>query len=744
MSLSEGFRNKSQEELQSQFQSAQDVVGNEEELSLTPPSTELNEVFSLPISEIKQKYARRYEMYLQILRRKRAEGVLSEGEQEYFRKWLVALNSLDVYIEKHNSGEEKILREKQIPIFESFRDFLEAGGKKGYVKLPTGVGKTVLFSELVEALNLRTLIVVPTKLLIRQTNDRLVEFAEDLEVGKIYTSAKEYGRQVTITTYNSLVSQVNKGLLSPKDFDCVIVDEVHLSLTDKKQAVLNQFNDCLQIGFTATPEYSQDKKVGDWFDTEIYSMNIKEAVEEGLLSSFSALVAKTDVDLSKVELNFNGEYDRDQLEKAVNVAGRNKAAVDLYKQAFMGQLGVAYCVGIKHAQVVAETFNREGVPAACISGEMEDDEQENLLKDFHSGKIKVLCNADILIAGFNEERASVCFNLRPTRSKVVAEQRGGRVLRLNKEDPNKHSYVIDFIDKGIKLKRAPVLFSHIAGGAELVHKQKDESITTGGGGGGRKRLPPILDIPGLEVVTDIEEVMKIVSEFSDRGNVEKLTLTELKEELKRLGVDDSLKYDIARKQNPQWPAAPDSFYRDKGWISWLDLFGRLKLTLEELKEDIKLAGVTDYKSYKKEQAKRPNWPSNPSVFYKDKGWKSFEDLCGKAEKVSKLSIIELKEELRLLGITTVDAYKAEQKNHPSWPGQPDLFYKNKGVWVSWMDLLGKGKVSLEELKIEVRGLGIKGSTTYRKIAKQKPNWPSEPENTYKGKGWKGWSDLFDT
>lgn len=59
-------------------------------------------------------------------------------------------------------------------------------------------------------------------------------------------------------------------------------------------------------------------------------MSIREAVEDGLLSDFRVWIAETDIDLSAVTINSNGQYDEKQLEKAINIAKRNKAAIDLY------------------------------------------------------------------------------------------------------------------------------------------------------------------------------------------------------------------------------------------------------------------------------------------------------------------------------------------------------------------------------------------------------------------------------
>ncbi len=105
--------------------------------------------------------------------------------------------------------------ERQLSVFEDIQTFLEKGETEGFVKLPTGVGKTVLFTKLIEALGLRTLIVVPRKTLVDQTSGKLTKFAPDLEFGHVYSGKKkDYSKPVTITTYQSLVPGVQQDLMS--------------------------------------------------------------------------------------------------------------------------------------------------------------------------------------------------------------------------------------------------------------------------------------------------------------------------------------------------------------------------------------------------------------------------------------------------------------------------------------------------------------------------------------------------
>lgn len=446
-----------------------------------------------------------------------------------------AVSSLDKYILDHyGKPSRRTLRERQITVVEDLRDTLREGQTEGYVTIPTGVGKTVLFTEVTEALNeqeiLETMIVVPTKILVDQTAERFHQFAPDLQVGKLYSNDHDITRPVTITTYASLVRHIQDGTLDARLYKLLVLDEVHRSLSGKRIQAVAQFTGSIKLGFTATPMYSEDRQVANLLNTEIHRMSIREAVEENLLSPFSAIIAETEVDLSNITIKSTGDYDDKELEDAINISSRNQAAVDLYNKLFQGQTAVAYCTSVKHAQDLARIFNENGVSADFVSGYQDKKEQANVLRRYHEGKIKVLCNADILIEGFDEPRVSVCFNVRPTHSLVVAQQRAGRVLRLDPDNPNKHATVVDFLDKTGDPRKLPVTFAEVAEAAFITTKRLggktvDLSIPKAPTPEGRidTGIVPnedVIEISGLKVIVNPREVMNIVKEIQEKEYLE--------------------------------------------------------------------------------------------------------------------------------------------------------------------------------------------------------------------------------
>lgn len=477
---------------------------------LYPPSTNREEILSLSEIDLKSKYTRRYEIYKKLLRSANSGTKdLSPDELIKMKKWLTALNGLDTYIANHNKEiQDSGLWDRQFTVFEDIREFLEKGGNSGYVKLPTRSGKTVIFTKLIEALSMKTVIVVPNQNLVTQTEEKITQFSSDLDVGKVYSKAKEFGRDVTITTYSSLVKMVKRGQIKPAEVDCLILDEVHRGLSEMRMGVINQFKDSFKLGFSATPSFSKTKGAEKILQTEIHSLSLAEASMEGLLAPFSVIVAETDVDISNVKVLTTGDYNSTELSQAVNLKSRNRAAIELYKKMFPNQRCIAYCVDIKHAEDFSKECNENGIKSRVVSTKHTNTNQQNI-EDYKKGDISILSNVDILTEGFDDPGTSICLNLRPTFSRVVAEQRGGRVLTLDPDNPSKHAYIVEFLDKNNWGKRSLTFYDVIEMTENYLDVKTIDSIDKSGK---TESYQPktIPKIDGLRVYTDIKEVLKIL------------------------------------------------------------------------------------------------------------------------------------------------------------------------------------------------------------------------------------------
>jgi hypothetical protein len=245
------------------------------------------------------------------------------------------------------------------------------------------------------------------------------------------------------------------------------------------------------------------------------------------------------------------------------------------------------------------------------------------------------------------------------------------------------------------------------------------------------------------------------------GNKEKqfVAYKQLKKEVKKASITSMLQYSEYRKvhKKEEWPGSPSTHYK-KEWISNFDFFSKqpdywaeqkissyknLK-TLEQLAQEIKDNGVITRKEYRK-NCKRFGWPANPDDAYRD-CWKGWDYLFSREQKVE-LSWDEFKKQVRELKIKNHKDYWNKYKSFKGWPHSPEKKYSN--FWKGWIDLCDKAqfeshfrnKMSFEQLKEEVKKVGVKNSKDYRKKYK-KYNWTSSPPKSFPEK-WNTWDDFLD-
>lgn len=740
------FRRKSPEELEQQLSATEEKLGT---------NLDIQNVKELPVDDLQKRFPERYKVYLQLLRAEKNSADLSPDDMESMREWIQALNNLDSYIEKHHSNkEERVLRDRQITVFEDIRTSLEEGHKEGYVKLPTGVGKTVLFSQITEALGLKTLITVPSKILVNQTGEKLEQFT-DLEYGTYFQENKDISKDVTVITYQSLIRLMESEFVDFKQYGAIILDEAHKGLGEKTQNALKKL-DCIKLGFTATPEYSEDRNVADMLEHEIHAMSVVEGVQEGLINRFKNIRVETEVDMSSVDITSTGSYQDNQLEKAVNVFGRNKAAVDLYKQGFNGELAIAYCSGVAHAEAVKELFLENGIKADIVHGEIPIEKREQILQDFSEGKTNVLCNARVLIEGFDEPKVSVALNLHPTLSKVDAEQRGGRALRLDRSNPEKWAYIIDFVDKNAK--RPPVTFAEVAGSAEedvaeefLDDEIKLQRLRDSLGGSDRMPLENLenIDLSGIRVITDKEEIMSIAKQdMSERNQFYEKKVdwsyTALQKDVLSKNILSSGQYMKHASEN-NWPSHQTlknlaEFPKNKdGSLDWDTFLGREKRkewTYEILKTDVIAHGVVSSMQYENLQ-KQNQWPDKGTIV-KLQGsehtvegridWDSFLN----REKKKEWTLESLQADVRAKFIQSSHEYKKLVKKNQWWNDtrltDHQDFPKNSDGSNDWDTFLGrerKPQWNYESLQQDVLSKNVITSSQYLDLAPTY-NWPAIP------------------
>jgi len=223
------------------------------------------------------------------------------------------------------------------------------------------------------------------------------------------------------------------------------------------------------------------------------------------------------------------------------------------------------------------------------------------------------------------------------------------------------------------------------------------------------------------------------------------TYKEARDAVKRLSITSPRDYQKRYKYDPRLPSNPHIYYKDKGWISWSEFFGKetpdFYPTYKEARDAVKRLSITSYGDYQKRYKEDPRLPSSPHIYYKDKGWISWSEFFGKETPDFYPTYKEARDAVKRLSITSPRDYQKRYKEDPRLPSNPHIYYKDKG-WIGWSEFFGKETPDFyptyKEAKSAVRRLGIFTGGEYRKRHREDPRLPSSPDRQYKNKGWISW------
>lgn len=434
------------------------------------------------------------------------------------RKTLGILRSADEYLEDVAEAARMqgvSLRAHQKAVIDSFQQFLsgaertEGGiGKSGIIEMPTGTGKTAIFSNIAAMVKhheeatdpVRVLVLTPTQKILDQTVGRdgvrgFGKFAPHLDVGAFYQDEKDLDHDVVVMCTPSFNELKRQGKLP--DYDVVIVDEAHTAIGDTTADNLREFcADKLMIGLTATPEYNEEKNVYQLFDHEIHQMELPDAIKGGLLAPVRAWMKQADPKIDTNTLPEDATEQRTAIRDAYRKA-RELAAVELIKEELKRGVGVVVkCPpgeDINYARMYAKMLNelamadeRVGksigirrIKAGYVGGTQQKKEDRFALLEFYDQKkIDVLTYVKAIGMGWDSAHAKVFINLAPTTSRVEMVQALGRVLRLSWEDKKPvEAHIYDFVDPELGDRQyTPLMALNVEQGQLLTQEESEDVV----------------------------------------------------------------------------------------------------------------------------------------------------------------------------------------------------------------------------------------------------------------------------
>ena len=318
----------------------------------------------------------------------------------------------------------------------------DKGIKKTLLVLPTGTGKTIVFSKVIEdrvKKGDRVLVLAHRGELLEQAADKLykstglkcaVEKAEQTCLGSWY--------RVVVGSVQTLMREKRLNKLSPDFFNSIVIDEAHHCISDGYRRVLDHFSNANVLGVTATPDRGDMKNMGQVFESLAYEYTLPQAIRDGYLSPIKAVTIPLKLDLTGVGIQ-SGDYKPGDLGTALDPYLYQIA--EEMKNYCTNRKTVVFLPLIKTSQKFRDILNEKGFSAAEVNGESSDRAQ--ILKDFDEGKYNVLCNSMLLTEGWDCPSVDCVVVLRPTKVRSLYSQMVGRGTRLC--EGKDHLLLLDFL-----------------------------------------------------------------------------------------------------------------------------------------------------------------------------------------------------------------------------------------------------------------------------------------------------------
>ncbi len=336
------------------------------------------------------------------------------------------------------------LRPYQKEAQEAILEEWKAGVSKTLLVLPTGCGKTIVFTKLIEELvrqGERVLILAHRGELLEQAADKLqkatglccaTEKAERSCLGSWF--------RVVVGSIQTMTREKRLGQFPENYFDTIVVDEAHHVLSESYRRVLEHFSPAKVLGVTATPDRGDMKNLGQVFESLAYEYTLPKAIKEGYLSPIRAETIPLKLDLTAVRTQA-GDFR----------AGDIGTALDPYLERIAAEMAlrckerktVVFLPLVKTSQKFCELLNRNGFAAAEVNGDSKD--RAEVLRAFAEGRYDVLCNSMLLTEGWDCPSVDCVVVLRPTKVRSLYCQMVGRGTRLSPETGKTELLLLDFL-----------------------------------------------------------------------------------------------------------------------------------------------------------------------------------------------------------------------------------------------------------------------------------------------------------
>ena len=333
------------------------------------------------------------------------------------------------------------LRRWQQKVIDEFPDIVK-NYRKFILKAPTGAGKTVLASEIIDKFykNKKVVVLCHRLVLLEQLERGLSSKHKVKKLGLSETGKAFEDYDILISTNLRSRDFLIKAI---KTCDLLIIDEAH-RVSPNGQAykeLLDEFdkinNDKSKLlGLTASPERrtgDQKDQLGLAFDAIIDCADIEELIKENVLvPAIYKPFFVHDFDHHDLDIS-TGDFPVEQLANAIINSSMIEYACRIYlserKQIKEKVISAWFCPDIVVAEKTLEAVESLNLSVELITAKTPLKKRLEILSNHESGKLECLISVGVLSEGWDNPNCNIIVHLRPTLSKVFWGQSVGRGLR---------------------------------------------------------------------------------------------------------------------------------------------------------------------------------------------------------------------------------------------------------------------------------------------------------------------------
>ena len=364
--------------------------------------------------------------------------LVSDFIDEY-RKIYQKQQSLQTIQNIHLQNNEISPSKIQIEALDNLEALRKGSKGKALIISATGTGKTFLSAfDVAKVKPKRCLFIVHRTNIAMKAKETFAKVIKDKTLG-LYTGDKKDSTEYLFATIQTLKNPKVLEVFLKREFDYIVIDEVHHAEANSYKRVLDYFKPKFLLGMTATPERTDEADIFKLFDYNIaYEIRLHQALEEDLLCPFHYFAIEDFYIESEKSLakDFSKLTNDNRVEHII-------AKMNIYKFSGSHRSALMFVSNVNEAKQLATKLTQRGVNAKALTSEDSERSRVDVINQLESNKLEVIVTVDIFNEGIDIPCVNQVILLRPTQSAIVYIQQLGRGLRKYKD---KHFVVVlDFI-----------------------------------------------------------------------------------------------------------------------------------------------------------------------------------------------------------------------------------------------------------------------------------------------------------